>query len=375
MANLDVICIGAINYDYMFHCTGFDLITTKEGSENLSNPISDVEDDIFELVQKGKEYTTQIGGSAFISLKVVKHICPDLKVAYVGVCGTPNEFDLRYGKSNNIDRELAHLDNRDWLFTTKERYEEPYYKAIAKSVVRLYNHTRNCIKIAPCANNTLLNRIKEKEQRTGESFAEYLASAKWIHLSSLSDFSQFEAIMFYVIQAKKMNPKLKISMDPGFEYTSKWRERLQGLICYADYVFLNKSEKKNLGLNARSARPLYKNLCDYFTEFDETPDRTLIIKYDDRHELLGFEDGKARIRTVRHRKLYNYQMNNDTGAGDSFAGGVIAGMVDERLHRDIADAIGLGVLAAKGRMTSFDYEDPYMKIQSLTNVFFEELNK
>lgn len=25
MASLDVICIGAINYDYMFHCTGLDL--------------------------------------------------------------------------------------------------------------------------------------------------------------------------------------------------------------------------------------------------------------------------------------------------------------------------------------------------------------
>ena len=119
---------------------------------------------------------------------------------------------------------------------------------------------------------------------------------------------------------------------------------------------------------------MYKNLCDYFTEFDETPDRTLIIKYDDRHELLGFENGKAKIRTVRHKKLYNYQMNNDTGAGDSFAGGVIAGMVDERLNADLAGPIELGVLAAKGRMTSFDYEDPYMKIQSLTNKLFEELN-
>ena len=58
MADLDIICIGAINYDYMFHCTSFDLIEKngKEGDENLSNPISEVEDDIYELVQKGKEY-------------------------------------------------------------------------------------------------------------------------------------------------------------------------------------------------------------------------------------------------------------------------------------------------------------------------------
>ena len=70
MASLDVICIGAINYDYMFHCTGLDLVETSAGGgdENLSNPISDVENDIQELAIKGKEYTTQIGGSAFITL-------------------------------------------------------------------------------------------------------------------------------------------------------------------------------------------------------------------------------------------------------------------------------------------------------------------
>ena len=108
MAALDVICIGAVNYDYMFHCTAFDLIITdKEGSEDLNDGLADVEGDIYELVMKGKEYTTQIGGSAFITLKVIKHILRDLQVAYVGTCGTPNAFDFRYGKTNNLDMELA----------------------------------------------------------------------------------------------------------------------------------------------------------------------------------------------------------------------------------------------------------------------------
>ena len=371
MAGLDIICIGAINYDYMFHCTGLDLVETSAGGgdENLSNPISDVENDIQELAIKGKEYTTQIGGSAFITLKVAKHILPNLQVAYVGVCGTPSPFDLRFGKTNDIDAELAHLDNRDWLFTTRERFDDPYSKAIAKSIVRLYNHTRNCIKIAPCANNTLLDRIHEQEARTGTTLAEYLAQARWIHLSSLSDFDQFEAIMQSVIQAKHLNPAMKVSMDPGFEYTSLRRERLQPLIAYADYVFLNKSEKKNLGFNARSARPLYANLCEYFSAINPDPTRTLIVKHDDRHELIHFKDGVCQIRTVRHKKLYQYQLNNDTGAGDSFAGGFISGMLDDRLNSDIAEPIQLGVLAAKGRMRSFDYENPYLNIQKLYNMY------
>ena len=278
MAGLDIICIGAINYDYMFHCTGLDLVETSAGGgdENLSNPISDVENDIQELAIKGKEYTTQIGGSAFITLKVAKHILPNLQVAYVGVCGTPSPFDLRFGKTNDIDAELAHLDNRDWLFTTRERFDDPYSKAIAKSIVRLYNHTRNCIKIAPCANNTLLDRIHEQEARTGTTLAEYLAQARWIHLSSLSDFDQFEAIMQSVIQ-QTLNPAMKVSMDPGFEYTSLRRERLQPLIAYADYVFLNKSEKKNLAsMPAAPVRSTRTSVSIFLRSTD--PTRTLIVQ-------------------------------------------------------------------------------------------------
>ena len=162
-------------------------------------------------------------------------------------------------------------------------------------------------------------------------------------------------------------------MDPGFEYTSLRRERLMPLVSNTDYIFLNKSEKRNLGLNERSARPLYRNLREYFTAINPSPDRTLIIKHDDRHELLRFLDNKCHIRTIRHQKLYQYQLNNDTGAGDSFAGGFISGMLDERINNDIAGPIQLGVLAAKGRMRSFDHENPYLNIQKLTDAFFASL--
>ena len=54
MTDMDIICIGAINYDYMFHCTGEDLRINEisSGDEKLSNPISEVEDDISELIRK-----------------------------------------------------------------------------------------------------------------------------------------------------------------------------------------------------------------------------------------------------------------------------------------------------------------------------------
>lgn len=374
MTNLDVICIGAINYDYMFHCKEEDLNVKEEleGDEKLSNPISEIENDVQELVKKDRAYTTQVGGSAFITLKVVKYILEDLKVAYVGVCGTPTEFDIRYGKTNDMEKELAHLDNREWLFRTNDLTGDPYHKAIARSIVRLYNHNRYGIKIAPCANNLLLGQIEAKEKNTGESFAEYLSHAKWIHVSSLSDFAQFESIMGYVIEAKKINPELKVSMDPGFEYTSKWKDRLQKLVCHVDYVFLNNSEKNNLGSYEKNEEQLYQNLREYFKQEDGSIESCLIVKYIDHHDILHFTENDIDILTLPHQKLDISELNNDTGAGDSFVGGFVAGMMSESMNSDIANPIKLGVLAAKGRMTSYDHEDPYEKIQQLAKAFIKE---
>ena len=161
MAGLDVICIGAVNYDYMFRCTAEDLITDEsEGAEDLSNSTELVERDIRELIRKDREYTTQLGGSAFITLKVIKYIFMHMKTAYVGVCGGLSDFELRFGKTNDLETELEHLDNREWFFTTENRFDRPENRYVAKSVVRLYNHSRNCIRIAPNANNTLLERIR-----------------------------------------------------------------------------------------------------------------------------------------------------------------------------------------------------------------------
>ena len=49
-------------------------------------------------------------------------------------------------------------------------------------------------------------------------------------------------------------------------------------------------------------------------------------------------------------------------------------MLDERLNGDIAGPIQLGFLAAKGRMRSFDYENPYLNIQKITREFLTSLS-
>lgn len=362
MSGLDVINIGAVNYDYMFHCTREDIVPMDEGSESLGGSAEEIERDVTELAGKHRKYTTQLGGSALITLRVTKCICPEYRVGYVGVCGEPALFDLRYGRTRDLQQETSFIDDRRWFFHTDNRFDRPENKAIAQSVVRLYNHTRNCIRIAPNANNTLLERIRERERNTGTSLSDYLAEARWVHLSSLSDFEQFAEIFHAVAEASVKNPALKVSMDPGFAYTSVYRKRLQPMLGCCDYVFLNSTEKKNLGGGAEGKRELYSNLRDYLAGAGALDRCTLVVKYNDHHEVLNFPGGKSSVRTIFHQELHTYELNNDTGAGDSFAGGFIAGMLMPALNRDVTGPVHLGTVAARGRMLSFDYEDPYENI-------------
>lgn len=83
--------------------------------------------------------------------------------------------------------------------------------------MKLYRRQRQFISILTGANNSLLNCIQKKGEY---EFINFLASAKWIHITSLKDTSQFISIIEYVHQAQIINPHLKISFDPGYDYTN-----------------------------------------------------------------------------------------------------------------------------------------------------------
>ena len=350
---VDVIGIGAINYDYMFQCRKMrnkDRIPDN-GEEIMGVPMELVEDEISDLyITCKKTYTTQIGGSALLALKTIRAIDASIKIGFVGACGEINDFDRRYGKSLEPKSELAFLDNPDWLFyVDRNTYKEQ--GCINKAVIRLNkSNTRGSIKISRGANDLLLDMILQKEDE-GESFVEYLAQAKWIHISSLTTFEQFEKIMAYVMKAKNKNRFLKVSIDPGDEYTRMNRSGLQKYLKDVDYVFLNEKELDNLVIN----EDLPENdklirLSTYFNNPNDVNTKVFIIKRKNSHKLIDFVNRVPYV--YYHRKLAFYKINNDTGSGDCFAGGFIAGMLSEYLIAHQPYAIQLGTLAAKERMKS-----------------------
>lgn len=370
MKYVDVIGIGAINYDYMFHCKKTDSRnpTPDGGREDQGRTENEVEAQILELYRSGKEPITQIGGSAFLAIKAIKAIDNSLSVSYVGVCGQFNNFDKRYGTNLNINNELNNIDNKEWLFFTNDQTPEDK-RYIGKSVVRLHHHIREDIKISAGANNLIVDLIKNKEIEEETSFCDFLAQAKWIHISSLTKFEQFEEIMFYVIKAKEKNRFLKISIDPGYKFTDEYRDRLQQYLKIADYVFLNEKEYVNLIINNDMAdNDKYIKLAAYFNNPENVNTKVFIIKHKNRHELIDFVNGTPFV--YFHKTLGCFEIYNDTGAGDCFAGGFIAGLLSDRLIAQQPTPISLGVLASKTRMNTPNNDEVYDNIKIEAKKFF-----
>lgn len=370
MKNIDVIGIGAVNYDYMFQCKKADTnnITPDSGREDIGRPEQEVENEILELYRSGKEPTTQLGGSALLALKAIHAIDNSLSVAYVGVCGMLNDFDRRYGNILNIKTELDFLDNQEWLFYTDNTTPEDK-RYIGKSVVRLHRHVRENIKISKGANDLIIDAIKKKEAEGNVSFVDFLSQARWIHVSSLSTFEQFEKIMEYVIKAKEKNRFLKVSIDPGFQYTNENQYELQKHLKIADYVFLSKREYENLIIDEdMDENDKYIKIAAYFNNPENVNTKVFVIKYKNRHELIDFVNATPYV--YFHNRISYFRIYNDTGAGDCFAGGFIAGILSDRLIAQQPAAVDLGVLAAKTRMTTAENAEVFNNIESEAKRFF-----
>ncbi len=175
--------------------------------------------------------------------------------------------------------------------------------------------------------------------------------------------------MSYVIKAKEKNRFLKISIDPGFKFTDEYRDRLQKYLKIADYVFLNEKEYENLIINKDMAEnDKYIKLAAYFNDPENVNTKVFIIKHKCKHELIDFINGTPYI--YYHKKLWKFEIFNDTGAGDCFAVGFITGILSDKLISQQPAPIDLGALASRTRMTTPNNDEVYCNIRTETSKFF-----
>ena len=369
---LDIIAIGAINYDCIFFCDKVHRITSASSGEEVGEveeKFSYTREDIcrqIELLMKDSEYRISVGGSSFNSLRTAREIDKKIQLGFVGVCGKPSPTEISLGFDPDPTTSFTFLDNQDWLFFDEEA------PGLSCVQVMKADGNRGDIAIVPGANNLLKERIIEREKEKGEgSFARYLSRSKWIHISSLADFDAFLFIVDHLKEAKQLNPLLQISFDPGYLYTREYKPQLREMIDLTDFLFLSQSEFDNL--TEKSAHPGMKDkelIEELYRYSGEGPRRVIVIKDKANNVLYRYRNNRVKRQKFRHEQLSDEKILNDTGAGDAFAGGFICGNISERMQLHHPVPMELGARAAIARMEELG--DPYGNIHSVTNHFLKE---
>jgi sugar/nucleoside kinase (ribokinase family) len=347
-----VIGIGAINYDYIFrYDPKIDVGKSRNidaGPENLRYGEKRLQDLIKKRVLLGGPFVAELGGSAYLTIKTISAMHADLTTSFVGVYSPPEKMDIENGILPNEQSEFSHLTDQSWLFRVKG--------TPGRAMVLLHRGQRYTIDISPGSNKKLKEKIHEREQEQSkqgrpDAFNYFLSSAKWIHLTSLSDIKQFDFIVDRIGKAKQINQNIRISTDVGHQYTKEYASRLKAAFSIADYIFLTINELDNL---IGGSDYKWRNRVDAVGELIKDNPRlntqVFVIKGPSRNVLINYQHGEPYSRTFWHPVLL--KIRNDTGAGDVFAGGVIVGLLSPNLLIHQPAPIKLGALMASERLRS-----------------------
>lgn len=336
---LDLVGIGALNVDFiatrqMMQARSPDLVPElarrfEYGTERYLDA-TEVEKTI---AQMGGAASLKVflGGSAFNTIHAAARVGTGLKLGFVGVAGTSP--DAR----NSFLDELKAL-SVDTTFVKREKTQPA-----GKCVSYIRDGERSLL-TTPGANTRLAPYIKSKRL----ALLEFLANSKIVHLTSLFDEDSPPLILKLLQEAKKRNPWLRLSFDPGHEWVKARAKWLGPLLRISNYVFLNNREFIELGRLTEVASDI-EVASSILANCDVSGVLIVVKRYD---SILLFQKLQAKTicREISNQILLDDEIEDATGAGDVFAAGFLIGTLIPGL--ELSHAVDIGLQLARAKLTT-----------------------
>lgn len=322
---LDIIGIGALNLDYIAPRGSFPTQLLERFNAEIGKDHEKLVED--EKVNNFlKSYGTDnlpspngdLGGSTFNMVRTIRAMNLGLKIGYVGVVGEPEGHKfIEFFDRQNIDTQ--------YLF--RRNYQS------SKCFGTFDDKRQRKLMTGRGATRFLVDCIRDKAAETGEfdvpypSLTGYLASSRWIHITSFHDLHTLEFFREHLVAAKRRNPALRLSFDMGYQYATDRSIEVVEMAKLADFLFFSEPELSEFvqAVDTPGNKIRVENLATrLFTAISSQSQVIALKKRTSTLTMRSFQ-GQPEISRYWHRPLLGFEIKSDVGAGDVFAGGYVAG--------------------------------------------------
>ena len=235
---LDVIGVGMVNLDYIVSASSHRqrdseaMPEIRDRFEHGAESVVEEETIVRVLEHLGGRDTLKLslGGSAFLAVQALASTGLDLRLGFVGIAG------------RSPDVSLSPLRRMDQLGIDRSRVRLDLERSSGMCVSYIHEGERTLLTWAG-ANAGFAHYVDDEF----DALADYLARARYIHVTSLPDPASASRLCTLVEEGQRRNPELRLSFDPGHAWCAAQPPAAMGLLRMTDYLFLNYREFKLLG--------------------------------------------------------------------------------------------------------------------------------
>ncbi|KAI5950270.1 ADO1 [Candida jiufengensis] len=282
---------------------------------------------IYEEILKNKDLILVAGGAAQNTARGAQYILPPKSVVYFGSVG------------NDVYAERLNEANETYGLTTKYQIQNDFQTG--KCAALIYDHHRSLVTDLAAANHFKPEHLKIPENwKLVENATHYYIGG--FHLTVSPD-----AIKLLGKEAASKNKPLALNFSAPF-IAQFFKDQLDSVLPYVDYVIANESEaeaySESHNLGTKDLKEIAKSIVKLPKENTKTS-RTVIFTHgtEPTVSVTTNSNGEFEINEYPVKPLSKSEIVDTNGAGDAFAAGFIASLVE---NKSLDEAIDVGQWAA-----------------------------
>jgi sugar/nucleoside kinase (ribokinase family) len=329
----DVIGFGALNVDFIASASLMSQTRAERVAEwaarfdwNVETPVDEAEINRAIAWIGHAALETSPGGSAWNTIFALAQMRVGLRLGYVGVLGreeTPGVSFLRLMETHGVDHRFVRKEPRVRCGMCLSYIDD------GGRVMLTY----------PGANLGMSRFVRDHF----EGLAAYLASARQVHVTSFLDPETPVEVERVLRAARRVNPRLRVSLDLGYDWAAHPSPAVRSLLELADYLFLTRRELKELGGYAHG-EPDVVLAGRVLSGSRSSATVILTNRYDTVDAFRTGVTGVARQRVaIATAAASDDDIEDTTGTGDVLAAGLLAALASRRLQVELGAYLGLSL--------------------------------